>query len=49
MTRVPYLLNYNPDIPLYDVQRQYRGYKPGGAQAGLPNFNPEHVNDWELG
>jgi iron complex outermembrane receptor protein len=26
-----------------------RGYKAGGAQEGSPNFEPEHVNDWELG
>ncbi|HEX4024272.1 MAG TPA: TonB-dependent receptor [Steroidobacteraceae bacterium] len=26
-----------------------RGYKAGGAAAGAPNFEPEHVNDWELG
>ncbi len=26
-----------------------RGYKAGGAQPGAPNFQPEHVNDWELG
>ena len=26
-----------------------RGYKAGGAQLGAPNFQPEHVNDWEIG
>lgn len=26
-----------------------RGYKAGGAQPAAPNFQPEHVNDWEAG
>ena len=26
-----------------------RGYKAGGAQPGNPNFDPENVNDYELG
>ena len=26
-----------------------RGYKAGGAQLGAPSFDPEHVNDFEIG
>ncbi len=42
-------LNYTPIPGQFLYAFFARGYKPGGAQAGLPNFNPEHVNDWELG
>ncbi len=42
-------LNWTPLPGQYFYAFFARGYKAGGAQPGAPNFQPEHVNDWELG
>ncbi len=42
-------LNYTPLPGQFFYAFYARGYKAGGAAAGAPNFQPEHVNDWELG
>ena len=42
-------LNYTPFAGQFFYAFFARGYKAGGALAGAPTFQPEHVNDWELG
>ncbi len=42
-------LNWTPLPGQYIYAFFARGYKAGGAQPGAPDFQPEHVNDWELG
>jgi iron complex outermembrane receptor protein len=42
-------LNYSPLPGQFFYAFFARGYKAGGAAAGAPNFQPEHVNDWEAG
>jgi iron complex outermembrane receptor protein len=42
-------LNWTPWAGQFFYAFFARGYKAGGAQNGGPNFQPEHVNDWELG
>ena len=42
-------LNWTPINGQFFYAFVARGYKAGGAQPGNPNFDPEHVNDYELG
>jgi iron complex outermembrane receptor protein len=42
-------LNWAPTDGQFFYVFAARGYKAGGAQPGNANFDPEHVNDFELG
>ncbi len=42
-------LNWTPAQGQFFYAFFARGYKAGGAQLGAPDFQPEHVNDWEVG
>ena len=42
-------LNWTPLAGQFFYLFYARGYKPGGSQFGAPTFDPEHVNDFELG
>lgn len=42
-------LNWTPTPNQFFYLFYARGYKPGGTQNGAPEFNPEQVNDFELG
>ncbi|MGH8142260.1 MAG: TonB-dependent receptor [Steroidobacteraceae bacterium] len=42
-------LNWTPWQGQFFYAFYARGYKSGGAQTGAEPYQPEHVNDWELG
>lgn len=42
-------LNWTPIPGQFFYLFYARGYKPGGTQNGAPQFDPEKVNDFELG